>query len=85
MVAIEAAAHGLPTVAFEAGGVADAVVEGVSGSLVQAENYEAFASQINRWLAIRDQPQTRSKCMAAASVFGWDRFSEKLHIALNNR
>jgi phosphatidylinositol alpha-1,6-mannosyltransferase len=84
MVAIEAAAHGLPTVAFEAGGVADAVVEGVSGSLVQAENYEAFASQINRWLAIRDQPQTRSKCMAAASVFGWDRFSEKLHIALNN-
>jgi phosphatidylinositol alpha-1,6-mannosyltransferase len=84
MVAIEAAAHGLPTVAFDAGGVADAVVEGVSGSLVQAENYEAFASQINRWLAIRDQPQTRSKCMAAASVFGWDRFSEKLHIALNN-
>jgi phosphatidylinositol alpha-1,6-mannosyltransferase len=85
MVAIEAAAHGLPTVAFDAGGVADAVVEGVSGSLVQAENYEAFASHINRWLAIRDQPQTRTKCMAAASVFGWDRFSEKLHIALNKR
>lgn len=39
MVAIEAAAHGLPTVAFATGGIVDAVKDGVSGYLVESNNY----------------------------------------------
>lgn len=35
MVAIEAAAHGVATVAFATGGIVDAISEGVSGYLVE--------------------------------------------------
>lgn len=43
MVAAEAAAHSLPTVAYAAGGAVDAVADGVSGTLVPVGNAEAFA------------------------------------------
>ena len=46
MVAIEAAAHGTPTVAFDCGGVGDAVVDEVNGALVAAGDYAAFAAAI---------------------------------------
>jgi phosphatidylinositol alpha-1,6-mannosyltransferase len=85
MVAIEAAAHGLPTVAFDAGGVPDAVVEGVSGSLAEAGNYSLFATLVHQWLVTRSQPQVRDQCSESASAFGWDRFAEKLRLALRNQ
>lgn len=77
MVAIEAAAHGLPTVGFRVGGVPDAVVEGSSGSLVDPGDYAAFAERVSHWLA--DRRQSEAQCMAAARVFGWDRFGERLN------
>src|SRR5690606_3589327 len=43
MVAIEAAAHGTPTVAFATGGVIDAVASGQSGQLVPPGDYAALA------------------------------------------
>lgn len=46
MVAIEAAAHGLPTVAFETGGVLDAVKEEKSGYLVQISDYAQFSEKV---------------------------------------
>lgn len=85
MVAIEAAAHGLPTVAFDVGGVPDAVVEGISGNLVEAGNYAGFVTLVRHWLANRNQLQKRDACSAAVCVFGWDCFGEKLHIALRNQ
>jgi phosphatidylinositol alpha-1,6-mannosyltransferase len=85
MVAIEAAAHGLPTVAFAVGGVPDAVAEGVSGSLAEAGDYVALATLVHRWLAKRHQPQIRDRCSEAASGFGWDRFGEKLQAALRHQ
>jgi phosphatidylinositol alpha-1,6-mannosyltransferase len=85
MVAIEAAAHGLPTVAFAVGGVPDSVADGVSGSLAEAGDYVAFATFVCQWLEKRDQPQIRDRCSESASGFGWDRFGEKLHTALRTQ
>lgn len=82
MVAIEAAAHGLPTVGFQVGGVPDAIVDGVSGSLAVPGDYADFAAQVDDWLARRGEPQRSARCLAAAMAFGWDRFDERLHALL---
>jgi len=42
MVAVGAATHGLPTIAFAVGGVSDAVAHDVSGKLVAAGDYAGF-------------------------------------------
>jgi phosphatidylinositol alpha-1,6-mannosyltransferase len=85
MVAIEAAAHGLPTVAFAVGGVPDAVAEGVSGSLAEAGDYGAFATLVRQWLVSRNQQRIRDRCSEAASAFGWDSFGDKLQTALRSQ
>lgn len=85
MVAIEAAAHGLPTVAFDVGGISDAVVDGVSGSLAQAGDYTLFANLVQHWLERQDCSRVRDQCAEAASAFSWDRFSENLQTVLRNR
>lgn len=85
MVAIEAAAHGLPTVAFDVGGVSDAVMDGVSGSLVQAGDHALFAALVLGWLERRGDPRVRDQCSEAASDFSWERFSGNLQIALRDR
>ncbi len=80
MVAIEAAAHGLPTVAHAVGGVADAVKHGVSGSLVPLGDAHAFAEELLRWIAAG--PAVRLGCRTFAEGFSWRRFSDQLHAAL---
>lgn len=76
MVAIEAAAHGLPTVAFAVGGVVDAVSDGESGRLVTKEDYLAFADsvvqvldQANRW---------GESCRTFAESFSWPKFGQRV-------
>lgn len=80
MVAIEAAAHGLPTVAFGTGGVVDAVAVGKSGALVAAGDYIALANATINQLNQRDG--TREKCRDHAASFGWARFNEQLGVSL---
>src|SRR3546814_12930756 len=46
MVAVEAAAHGVPTIAFATGGIVDAVAEGESGRLIRPGDYGAFAGVV---------------------------------------
>jgi phosphatidylinositol alpha-1,6-mannosyltransferase len=76
MVAVEAAAHGLPTVAFATGGVVDAVDEGKSGCLVTNGDYLAFAETVVRVMAERALLREPSKAFAAR--FAWPRFGESL-------
>ena len=83
MVAIEAAAHGLPTVGFGVGGVPDAIVDGSSGSLVAPKDYDGFAAQVNRWLASRGDRDVQVRCRSVASRFGWDQFGVRLHEILD--
>lgn len=82
MVAIEAAAHGLPTVAFGVGGVPDAVATGQNGQLVEAGDYVAFADAVLDALV---HPDIRGRSEAArrfAGRFGWERFGDEAAHAL---
>ena len=78
MVAIEAAAHGLPTVCFRVDGVPDAVVAGRSGTLVDADDYAGFAAAVSDWLSQRDSAEVEAGCRSAAAAFSWDRFADRL-------
>jgi len=81
MVAIEAAAHGLPTVAFAVGGIPDAIAEGQSGRLVVSGNYASLCEDIVQVLAV-DRRVWQSNAYAFAKSFAWPVFGEKLRAAL---
>ena len=80
MVAIEAAAHGVSTVAYRTGGVPDAVSEGQSGSLVEPGDEIAFARAV---VALLERPLPTEKALAFAQDFSWDRIGRRLAAVLN--
>ena len=77
MVAIEAAAHGLPTVAFATGGVVDAVAEGRSGCLIPQGDYSAFAASVLRVLA-DGKDAWRIGTVGFAKGFAWPAFGQRM-------
>lgn len=79
MVAIEAAAYGLPTVAFAAGGIIDAVSHDKSGFLVEQNNYSDLGKYILKAL---QQPPDKENIQRFALEFTWARFNEKIFNAL---
>lgn len=81
MVAIEAAAHGLPTAAFATGGVVDAVRENQSGQLVSPGDYAGLTQAVLRILDDGlDAWQAGSRTFAAQ--FSWSELGHKLGNAL---
>jgi phosphatidyl-myo-inositol dimannoside synthase len=78
MVALEAAAHGTPTVAFEVGGLADAVRDGVSGALVKSGDYAEFVRAVLRIISGRDDAPAAERCRAFAADFQWEVFGLRL-------
>lgn len=81
MVALEAAAWGVPTVAFAAGGVPDAVADGESGYLVGPGDYDGFASRVID--AVGRRTEMAQGARAFAERFAWPRFEEQLVQALD--
>lgn len=81
MVAIEAAAHGLPTIAFDAGGVSDAITSGVSGVLVPSHDYTAMTEIIIQKLATLSA-QERDLAREFSRQFSWDRFGREMVSAI---
>lgn len=75
MVAVEAAAHGLPTVAFSTGGVIDAVQHEKSGYLVEKNNYAELS---NYTLRIVHQPLPQKSIENFAQRFDWGRFGQQI-------
>lgn len=78
MVAIEAAAHGLPTVAFSAGGIPDAVSHGVSGYLIEPGNYQTTTDTITAFLEGANDDAIGWECVKFARQFSWHMFGKKL-------
>lgn len=81
MVAIEAAAHGLPTVAFAAGGIVDAVQDGVSGRLIANADYPALASAVVDLLQ-HPEPGLQDAARRFAERFAWPCFHRELWAVL---
>jgi phosphatidyl-myo-inositol dimannoside synthase len=82
MVAIEAAAHGVPTVAYASGGTVDAVAEGVSGYLRTAGDADGFANAV---LHILSHPLPEDGVRAFAGRFNWKNFGDRIsRILLQN-
>jgi phosphatidylinositol alpha-1,6-mannosyltransferase len=75
MVALEAAAYGVPTVSYATGGVIDAVAEGVSGYLLEPGENDAFAASVLRLL---DNPLPKDGIRAFAEKFAWAHFGNRL-------
>ena len=75
LTAIEAAACGLPALAFDVGGVSQAVREGVSGHLIADGNTSAYAKAM---LQMLENPRERPDraALAWAESFAWKRVAE---------
>jgi phosphatidyl-myo-inositol dimannoside synthase len=78
MVAVEAAAHGLPTIAFAVGGVPDAVADGESGCLVQSRKYSDMIEKTLSVLNAGDSETWAEPCRQHASRFTWANFGRQL-------
>lgn len=81
MVAIEAAAHGVPTVAFATGGIIDAVEVEQSGYLVTPDDYPALAYFVLQLLLESTSPWQKS-AVSFAQSFSWSAFGTKVNAAL---
>ncbi|MBL4833796.1 MAG: glycosyltransferase family 4 protein [Pseudomonas sp.] len=79
MVAVEAAAHGLPTIAFATGGIVDAVMEGASGYMVETNNYPQMSNKILQCLS---SPPADKAIRGFAEAYSWPTFREQLVRAL---
>lgn len=82
MVAIEAAAHGLPTVAFATGGIVDAVAEGQSGYLVAPGDYTELAQAVLKTLPPPPKAWL-TKATNFAQNFAWPAFGERMSTVLS--
>jgi phosphatidylinositol alpha-1,6-mannosyltransferase len=78
MVAVEAAAHGLPTVAFAVGGVADSVANGESGWLIPSGEYAGMIQRILDLLKLNGERVWANNCRRHAECFAWRIFGQKL-------
>jgi len=78
MVAIEAAAHGTPTVAFGCGGVGDAVVDGTSAALVAGSDYGRFAKAVREVAAAN----LRQSSFEFAQNFSWLHYNRQIENCL---
>src|SRR5690606_34314553 len=76
MVAIESAAHSLPTVAFATGGIVDDVENGVSGYLVEKDNYVELTQQV---LFVLNNPLDRQMIQMFSHKFAWENFGQATH------
>ena len=76
MVAIEAAAHGTPTIAFSTGGIVDAVQNENTGYLIENQDYQKMTNSIIRILENKNIISEHT-CMQYAEKFAWYNLKSK--------
>lgn len=81
MVAIEAAAYGLPTVAFATGGVVDAVADNQSGYLVKSGDYSMLAAKTIHIIQ-SDKTRWQASSLSFAKNFAWHNFGINILVCL---
>lgn len=78
MVAIEAAAHGTPTIAFATGGIVDAIQHGETGYLIEKQDYQKLTDatiQILQDKTLIDE----TLCKSYAEQFAWYKLANKFN------
>ena len=83
MVAAEAGASGLNTVAFDVGGVGDAVIKDKTGCLIPAGDYALMAEKVTYYLALENNFFNKKECQDHAKIYSWERFSEQVSNAFS--
>ena len=78
MVAVEAAACGLPCIAFSEGGVSDAIHPGESGFLIPSGDYKSFSQTVIGCLQGTIESPSSKSCREHAARFQWETFGDKL-------
>lgn len=77
LTTFEAAVVGTPTLAFDAPGVRDSVVDGVTGVLVEPDGADAPSAFARAWVDLAQNTEKRERLGGAAQErsveFGWDR------------
>lgn len=76
MVAIEAATHGTPTIAFATGGIIDAVQQEKTGYLVKNQDYQNMADTIIQLLENKNLISDQ-ECKQYAEKFAWYNLNSK--------
>jgi glycosyltransferase involved in cell wall biosynthesis len=76
MVALEAMACGVPVVASAVGGLAETVVDGSTGLLVEPRSPAAIAAALRTLLADGERREAMGRAgRARAHRYGWDRIA----------
>ena len=83
MVAIEAAAHGTPTIAFATGGIVDAVQDGKTGFLIDNQDYDLL-TKITVQILQDQHLLNRKECMGYAEQFAWYNLKDKFEKIIAN-
>lgn len=79
MVALEAAAHGVPTFGFAVGGVVDAIADGLSGRLLASSDYKGLTAALDSQLSgFAFDPVA---CRRFAATKCWNEFGAQLRAA----
>ncbi|WP_216936022.1 glycosyltransferase family 4 protein [Acinetobacter sp. BY484] len=83
MVAIEAAAHGTPTVAFDVGGVVDAIKHNETGCLIDHQDYQEMTHTLVQMLEGKIVI-SEEMCVQYAEQFSWCHFKAKFEKVIIN-
>lgn len=83
MVAIEAAAHGTPTVAFAVGGVVDAIKHNETGCLIVYEDYQMMTHTLVQILE-GNTVISEKMCVQYAEQFAWCHLKNKFEKIIVN-
>lgn len=78
IVNVEAAAYGLPSIAFSEGGVIDAVKDNETGYLIESGNYPGFAKSCIEGLHFNLKDKMRDRCLQWANERSWSRYTDEL-------